>query len=107
MACNDANYVKNVLEEWKHCDYKGIVVTHTAPCEETLDPRFAGHFSNEWYWNPGMRPLLSEYKDQIHDWCHGHTHTRNEDVVDGHRVCCHPREYPGENPDLTPHTIEI
>ena len=107
MACNDATFVEDVLKGWKAEGRKGVIVTHTAPCEETLDSRFAGHFSNEWYWNPGMRPLLSKYKDQIHVWCHGHTHARNEAVVDEVRVVCNPRGYPGENPDWAPLTIEI
>jgi Icc-related predicted phosphoesterase len=107
LAAEEAFYIKLKLKEWKDYQLKGIVVTHTAPCEETLDPKYDGELSNEWYWNPYMRPLLEEFSDQIHVWCHGHTHARNEAVVDGVKVVCNPRGYPGENPKWRPLTVEI
>jgi predicted phosphodiesterase len=106
-AYNDFNAIRLELQEWRDYQYKGIVVTHTAPCMETLNPDFYGHYSNEWYYNPYMRDLLAEFKDQIHVWCHGHTHRRNEATVEGVRVICNPRGYPGENPDWAPLTVEI
>lgn len=107
LAREHARCVQAALQEWKDLQYKGVVVTHTAPCEETLNPRFEGHFSNEWYWSPHMRDLLSEFKDQIHVWCHGHSHAFSDKIVDGVRVVCNPRGYPGENPDWCPFTVEI
>lgn len=106
-AYNDYVSVYQTLQEWKDYNYQGIVVTHTAPCIETLDPKYVGEFSNEWYWNPWMRDALSEFKDQILCWCHGHTHAKNEAIVDGVRVICNPRGYPGENPAWSPLTVEI
>ncbi|TXH15711.1 MAG: hypothetical protein E6R03_06745 [Hyphomicrobiaceae bacterium] len=107
LSVNAVHYVQQALEDWKRWQLKGIVVTHTSPCEETLNPKYEGDISNEWYWNPGMRSLLSEYSDQIYVWCHGHTHASNEAIVDGVRVICNPRGYPGENPTWAPKTIEI
>lgn len=75
-----------------------IIVTHTAPCLDTLNPAYEDHYSNEWYWNPHMREVLSQHRDQILVWCHGHTHAPNDKLVDGVRVVCNPRGYPGENP---------
>lgn len=106
-AWNDFNSIRLELQEWKDYQYKGIVVTHTAPCPETLDPRFEGHYSNDWYWNPLMYQLLEQFSDQIHVWCHGHTHRSNEATVHGVRVICNPRGYPGENPYWEPLTVEI
>lgn len=106
-AWNDYNSIRIELQDWRDYQYKGIVVTHTAPCKETLDPKFDGWYSNEWYFNPYMRDLLTEFKDQIHVWCHGHTHAKNEAIVEGVRVVCNPRGYPGENPDWEPMTIEV
>ena len=88
-------------------DRKFIVTTHTAPCEETLDPRFDGVASNEWYWSPRMRNVLRNHADKILAWNHGHTHFPNEAVVDGVRVICNPRGYPGENPDWRPKTVTV
>lgn len=107
IAFNNASFIEEELEIWSKVGVCGVVVTHTAPCEETLDPRFEGDPSNEWYWNPYMRDLLSEYSDVIRVWCHGHTHAKNEAVVDGVRVVCNPRGYPGENPSWEPLTINV
>jgi len=95
------------LKEWKDFQYKGIVVTHTAPCKETLDPKFEGQITNEWYHNPYMKDLIQEFSEQILVWCHGHTHAFADKIVNGVRVVCNPRGYPGENPNWKPFTIEV
>ena len=107
LAEEEFKAIKNTLLEWKDTQRTGIVVTHTAPCEETLNPRFSDHYSNEWYHNPLMYPLLGEFKDQILVWCHGHTHEAADKQVNGTRVVCNPRGYPGENPNWKPLTIEV
>lgn len=86
---------------------KCVVVTHTAPCTETLDPKYEGHYSNEWYYNRLMYNLFDTYFNKILVWCHGHTHASADKVVSGVRVVCNPRGYPGENPDWGPMTIEV
>jgi|ERR1700747_45510 len=107
LAILEFRSIKDRLKEWRDYQKKGIVVTHTAPCTETLNPRYEGHFSNEWYWNPLMLPLLEEFKDQILVWCHGHTHAAADKNVLGVRVVCNPRGYPGECPNWKPMTIEV
>lgn len=107
LASDEAWYIKLHLKEWRDYQLKGIVVTHTAPCSDTLNPEYDGHLSNEWYWNPYMRELLKEFAEQILVWCHGHTHASNEAIVDGVRVVCNPRGYPEENPGWEPVTIEV
>lgn len=96
--------LRNTLRSWPG---KAIVVTHTAPCIETLNPAYDGHFSNDWYWNPGMRQVLSDFSDKILVWCHGHTHAAADKIIDGVRVVANPRGYPGENPNWKPLTIEV
>src|SRR3546814_19058159 len=73
----------------------------------SLDPRFDGQFSNEWYWNPHMEPLLAKHRDKIAVWHHGHTHAAVDVVVDGIRIVTTPRGNPGENPGEKPWTVEI
>ena len=107
VAEQQAYWVKLKLQEWKDLQYKGVVVTHTAPCEESLNPEYEGSITNEWYWSPYMRPLLNEFKDQILVWCHGHTHAAADVTVDGVRVVANPRGYPGENPCWEPLTVEV
>lgn len=107
LARNDTEFIEKVLIDWKNTQRAGVVVTHTAPCLDTLNPAYEGHYSNAWYWNPGMRDLLSKYSNQIKVWCHGHTHAPSDKIVEGVRVVCNPRGYPGENPEWSPITIEI
>src|SRR5690606_28244785 len=38
LAAEQAMSVSDVCEEWRENGQRGVVVTHTAPCEETLDP---------------------------------------------------------------------
>lgn len=106
-AQQDADAIRTYLQWWKDVQAKGIVVTHMAPCEETLDPKYVGEPSNEWYWNPFLRELLVEYREQILVWCHGHTHAACDKVVEGVRVLCNPRGYPGENPGWAPLTVVV
>ena len=104
MAYDDYVFLQESL---KASPKKCVVVTHTAPCLDTLDPKFEGHYSNEWYHNPLMPRLIEAYKDKIAVWCHGHTHTSSDKVVNDVRVVCNPRGYPKENPKWTPLTIEV
>lgn len=103
----EVEIIRREVQKWREYQYQGIVVTHTSPCEETLNPAFRGSFSNEWYWNPGMEDILKEYSDEIAVWCHGHSHAHMDEMVHGVRVVCNPRGYPGENPDWKPLTVEI
>lgn len=84
-----------------------IIVTHTAPTQHTLNPRFAGHYSNEWYWNPMLGEVMRKHRDKILAWNHGHTHAAADEIVDGVRVTCNPRGYPGENPGWSPKEITV
>lgn len=99
-----ANWLKASLEAHEG---KAIIVTHTAPCLDTLNPRFEGHFSNDWYWNPSMLQVLKDFADKILIWNHGHTHAFADKLVHGVRVVCNPRGYPGENPNWKPQTIKV
>lgn len=86
---------------------RAIIVTRTAPCLETLDERYKGSSYNDYYWNPYMRPILSQMASKILLWHHGHTHGACDKIVDNVRIITNPRGYPGENPYWKPITIEI
>lgn len=107
LAVQDAGFMEESLKSLEALERKAIVVTHTAPCYESLDPKFEGSFSNEWYVNPFMTPLLKRFSDTILVWCHGHTHAFADVTVDGVRVIANPRGYPGEVPNWKPITVEI
>lgn len=107
LANQDFLYIKNICTLSRDKGQKVVVTTHTAPCLDTLNPEFEGHFSNDWYYNPLMTPLLEEFSDTILVWNHGHTHAYADKIVHGTRVVCNPRGYPRENPDWMPITIEL
>lgn len=107
QAERDALYVRQELEACRNYQVKAVVTTHTSPCLDTLNVEYEGHYSNDWYYNPLMGKLLAEYADTIAVWNHGHTHAPADKIVDGVRVVCNPRGYPGENPNWKPITIEV
>lgn len=104
LAVEDSVYLDTILGTEPG---RAIVVTHTAPCLDTLSPQYEGHYSNEWYWNPYNFDVLDRYRDKIAVWCHGHSHAPADKIIKGVRVVCNPRGYPNENPDWAPMTIEI
>jgi predicted phosphodiesterase len=104
LARHHALWLRACLEK---LDGKAIVVTHTAPGEETLHPGYKDHFSNQWYFNPRLGDVLRDYSHKIAVWHHGHTHAFADKIIDGVRVVCNPRGYPGENPNWKPFTMEI
>lgn len=119
-SLNDARYVSmaevnlaaeidamQIEYELDNCKGKAIVVTHMAPCMETLDPRYEGHSSNAYFHNPLLRGLLPKYADKIAVWHHGHTHRAMNMVVDGVHVITNPRGYPGENIGWEPLQLEV
>lgn len=101
-----ALFVKTELESLP-VGYKAIVVTHTAPCPESLDPRYFGSAGNGYYWNPLMRPLMYQFREKIKIWHHGHTHHGLDIVVNGVNVVTNPRGYSRENPNWKPLTLEV
>lgn len=103
----DVSFVRTSLLKTRGEGRKAVVVTHTSPSYETLDRRYAGHYSNDWYVNPKMGELLLEFNDVIAVWNHGHTHAPCDKVVDGVRIVCNPLGYPHENLLWKPLTISL
>ncbi|MGN6820565.1 MAG: metallophosphoesterase [Sphingomonas sp.] len=87
--------------------HRAIVVTHTAPCEKSLDPRYAGHESNAYYFNPMMANVIKDFKDKIAIWHHGHTHYPMDVEFEGVRILTNPRGYPRENPLWKPIEVNV
>lgn len=106
LADAHADFVDVRLELMpKRC--QAIVVTHTAPCEQSLDPRYAGSDGNVYYWNPLMGKVLERHADRIAIWCHGHTHAAVDVIYKGVRIVTNPRGYPGEVKDWKPLILEV
>jgi len=107
LASIDAGVLDTWLNAISWREGRAIVMTHTAPCTASLDPRFEGHESNRYYWNPMMTPLLAKYQRTIALWCHGHTHAAVDVEYNGVRIVTNPRGYPSENPTWQPLTLQV
>ena len=77
-----------------------VVITHHAPSMRSLrdNPHAGTHldaaYANHW------EDLMGGEKIAL--WVHGHSHTAVDYDVDGTRVVCNPRGYPGEQSGFDP-----
>jgi Icc-related predicted phosphoesterase len=67
-----------------------VVVTHHAPSERSVEPRFAGSALNACFASHLDRLLGA---GRAGTWIHGHMHHTADYVADGTRVVCNPRGY--------------
>lgn len=108
----DSVNIHRVSRRWlKHAltepfDGKTVVVTHHAPSERSINPRFAGD-----QLNPAFASELTDLAGLADVWVHGHMHDSNDYDWGGTRVICNPRGYPlcldvsnvkWENPQFDP-----
>jgi Icc-related predicted phosphoesterase len=99
----DAEYIQNAVTNSAH---HVVVMTHHAPNRVLLkynpNPRWV--MLNGSYANTLLEPITNS---NIRAWCFGHTHDRQDRVLNGVRYINNARGYPGENPGWTPVEIEI
>lgn len=74
-------------------DGRTVVVTHHAPSARSVPPRFATDVLT-----PAFASNLGALLDgtRVALWIHGHMHDPVDYAVNGTRVICNPRGYPGE-----------
>lgn len=76
---------------------KTIIVTHHAPTEHSIDPKYKHHSSdvtlNYAYRNTGLEHFFKD--KEFWGWFHGHIHKRQEHFVDGKFIIANPRGYIG------------
>lgn len=76
-----------------------VVVTHHAPSERSVAPKYAGQLLNHAYFS-ALDAEIEAWEPAL--WVHGHVHTNFDYRVGETRVLCNPHGYPGENPDFNP-----
>jgi Icc-related predicted phosphoesterase len=69
---------------------KRVIVTHHAPCQNSLPPVFSAHGLHAAYAS-NLEKLISEASAEL--WLHGHIHASSDYVVNGTRIICNPRGY--------------
>lgn len=85
-----AELVSHVID---HTDTKKIVMTHHAPCAQSIAARFQGMRLNAAYYTE-MSGWIMDQPD-IKYWFHGHMHDSFDYIIGDCRVVCNPRGYAG------------
>jgi UDP-2,3-diacylglucosamine pyrophosphatase LpxH len=90
------------IYDMERIDDKKIVMTHHAPCGQSVHPRFRGEEMNHAYFSELSGEMLDN--ETIKYWIHGHTHDTFDYRVGECRVLCNPRGYVGVelNKDFNP-----
>lgn len=104
-ACQLHQRARAWLEEELAKPFDGvtIVMTHHAPSERSVPPKFKDNDLNAAY-SSALDNLVENSGADI--WVHGHTHTSFDYMIGKTRVICNPRGYyarmtnPGFQPDL-------
>lgn len=76
-----------------------VVITHHAPSERSVHPKYAGDLVNAAYASNLEHLMRSKL------WVHGHVHSSFDYQVGDTRVICNPHGYGAENPDFNPELI--
>jgi predicted phosphodiesterase len=102
-AAADAAYVRTAVAE---SPLPVVVITHHAPHRELLRKNSNPLWTqlNGSYANTQMETITDP---KIQAWCFGHTHDRQDRIINGVRYINNARGYPGENAGWTPVEIEI
>jgi predicted phosphodiesterase len=78
---------------------KTVVVTHHAPHERSVHPKYAGQLINHAYFSD-LTAVIEAGKPDL--WVHGHVHSSFDYTVGATRILCNPHGYRGENREFNP-----
>lgn len=89
----------------QHTDTRWVVMTHHAPSERSVSPRFRGSPLNPAF-HSDLDELI-ELSPEIGYWIHGHMHNFSRYRIGETEVICNPRGYSGREwvPDFHPELI--
>ena len=103
---NEYNKSKDFIQKTLETPFNGktVVITHHAPSELSVDPRFRGSNDNYCYANR-LENMILAYQPAL--WIHGHIHCTNDYMLGDTRVMSNPRGYAGHslNPAYNPNLI--
>lgn len=101
-ALHEASRAYLEAELRRESDSPVVVVTHHAPSERSVHPKYAGQILNRAYYSD-MDAVVEASGAAL--WVHGHVHTNFDYAIGGTRVLCNPHGYPRDNPDFNPALI--
>jgi predicted phosphodiesterase len=101
--------VKFILDSIKDSSNKYVVVSHHAPSELSIHPKYKADalslIMNSAYYSSLEHIMLDH--PQIKYWIHGHTHTSFDYMMGQTRVICNPRGYPGQTRNFKLKYVEV
>lgn len=83
-------------------DGKTVVVTHHAPSERSVAPKFAGSLLNHAYFS-ALDAEIEIWRPAL--WVHGHMHANASYMIGQTHVLANPHGYPNENPSFDPKLV--
>lgn len=89
-----------MLYDWPVIDKPTIVMTHHAPTNKSIHPKYGNNALNYAYASD-LSDTILRHKN-IKYWFHGHTHTVFDYMVDECRVMANPRGYAHHSGQLPP-----
>jgi len=102
-ALDDADYLRTAVSE---TDLPKVVLSHHIPhrnlVKVTANPMW--NLLNGSFLNTELETVRHS---SVKAWCYGHTHFRDDRVIDGIRHVNNARGYPRENSSWTPVEIEV
>lgn len=82
-----------LTKELEQTTTKKVVITHHAPSEKSVSPRFTGSLLNPAFAS-NLETLVESSNAAL--WVHGHMHNASDYQIGKTRVLCNPRGYPSE-----------
>ena len=85
--------VKYIIDTVKSNPDKPIVVVgHHAPSQKSVKPQYENDIYINGAYRSNLEYIMKDYP-QIKLWCHGHTHSEFDYMINQTRVVCNPRGY--------------
>jgi predicted phosphodiesterase len=102
-ALDDADYLRETVRE---NSLPKVVITHHIPHRNLVKVTFnhTWNLLNGSFLNTELETCADP---SVSTWCYGHTHFRDDRMIDGVRYVNNARGYPNENPSWSPVEIDV
>ena len=91
-------FPENLREKYKDKDI--VVVTHHAPCSQSISPEYVNDFLNPFYASDLSEFILNNQNIKV--WCHGHIHSNSDYNIGETDILCNPYGYANYEGNIKP-----
>lgn len=98
--------IRSIMSKAETFDKRVVVLSHHAPHQMSLDPRYAQDRVDNGYYASDLSDLILDYPNIVL-WHHGHVHCKKDYMIGQCRIICNPRGYLPNDPvrGFDPHQI--